>query len=522
MEGNYVLSNFGGTSSGHQQQQQSNEDPNQLAEDNTRPSLPEDFPNFRDFQIVKMVQYFRVVTDGTEQRLRLGFKCKLCNEVFNKTMQLLGHIRNHFEENHSCRDCGKYFFDTNKLHIHKRAKHTQALKCQMGCPSYTTSNIKCLQTHYLRYHCLKIRPREMKKLEETLGSMVRQGGNEDKIRMQREQIVDQFRALTPVPHHPIQQQTNPAEQQQSQQVKAEQCEEEEDAEDADGDGEPDEDDFDEPDDGQTVECCVCDVYIPSDEDLRVHEATHSSPYTCKICMTAFNQLEDARQHYEAHEKPQVIQQPPAPTQIKTITLSPAFNTVVQTNPALQSAMATTTAHFQPTPNVTTMLIMHNGTPMLVPVQTFDSSQLVPAFQPQTIPTTQQINQQPGMPTTTITPITTAWPINQLLPVNNQIEIIPIHAAGQPGNPTTISSQPPHVHQTQTIPVHNIINSHPGGPGTGIVITPVTTLDHQQALLRHHQQQQQQQQQQQAIHVAQLQLQQQHFQQQQQQQQQQQS
>ncbi|EAT42964.1 AAEL005550-PA [Aedes aegypti] len=441
-----------------QQQQQSyqnDEDPDVLAEDNTRPSLPEDFPNFRDFQIEKMVLYFRVVTDGSEQRLRLGFKCKLCGEVFNKTMQLLGHIRKHFEENHICKDCGKYFFDTNKLLIHKRAKHTQPLKCQLGCLSYTTSNIKCLQTHYLRHHCIKIRPKDMKKMEETLIPQSRPTGSEIKTKSQREAIADQQRSLPEV--------------QQVQQSKPG-IEDDEADEVDDQDVDQDEDEFDEPEDyGQTVECCVCDVYIPTEEDLKVHEQTHSSPYTCKICFTVYEQLADARSHYDAHEKTQVMQNP---VQLQTVTLTPAVSLQQQSQPA--SIPIVTSSGQHQAPNMTTMLIMHNGTPMLVPVQTFDSSQLVQAFPSHTIPT--QITAQPATGATTITPITTAWPINHLLPVNNQIEIIPIHPAQNmaAGGPTL-----------NQIPIQNIINvkqDHPqaaGGPG--IVITPVTTLDQQHYL-----------------------------------------
>ncbi|XP_058450867.1 zinc finger protein ZFP2-like [Malaya genurostris] len=444
------------------------DDPDVLAEDNTRPSLPEDFPNFRDFQIEKMVQHFRVVTDGSEQRLRLGFKCKLCNEVFNKTMQLLGHIRNHFEDNHSCRDCGKYFFDTNKLNIHKRAKHTQALKCQLGCPSYTTSNLKCLQTHYLRYHCLKIRPREMKKMEEKLNPAIRPDNPVEKQRVHRVQIVDQQRSL-PAAQEP----------------------EEENAEELEQDTafKPDleEDDFDEPEDyGQTVECCVCDVYIPTEEDLRLHEETHNSPFVCKICFNAFEQLDDARDHYDAHEKTQVMQ---SPIQIQSINISPA---IVQQQIHQTSIPVTAVAsqHHNPTPSMATMIVMHNGTPILIPVQTFDSSQLVPAF-PQ-----QQIPPQATTTATTITPITTAWPINQLLPVNNQIEIIPIHSA----SPAAAGS----CSAGQAIPIQNFINLKPDhnsatNNGGGIVITPITALD--QNYLRQQQQQQQQQVMQQAqIHL----------------------
>ncbi|XP_062551690.1 zinc finger and BTB domain-containing protein 40-like [Armigeres subalbatus] len=436
------------------------EDPDVLAEDNTRPSLPEDFPNFRDFQIEKMVLYFRVVTDGTEQRLRLGFKCKLCGEVFNKTMQLLGHIRNHFEDNHICKDCGKYFFDTNKLLIHKRAKHTQPLKCQLGCLSYTTSNFKCLQTHYLRSHCIKIRSKDMKKMEESPTPPYRQSSNESKTKMQRETIADQQRSLSVV-------QTV---QQSSPEVEDEDDDEAEDH---------DEDEFDEPEDyGQTVECCVCDVYIPTEEDLKVHEQTHSSPYTCKICFTVYDQLSDARNHYDAHEKTQVMQNP---VQLQTVTLTPAVTIQHQAQPA-PIPIATTSGQQQAAPNMTTMLIMHNGTPMLVPVQTFDSSQLVQAFPTHSMPA--QISAQPAPGTTTITPITTAWPINHLLPVNNQIEIIPIHSAQ-----SAAAAGPSQAVTLNQIPIQNAGNG-------GIVLTPVTTIDQhhylrqQQALQAQFQQQQQ--------------------------------
>ncbi|XP_055545914.1 ras-responsive element-binding protein 1-like [Wyeomyia smithii] len=451
------------------------DDPDILAEDNTRPSLPEDFPNFRDFQIEKMVQHFRVVTDGSEQRLRLGFKCKLCNEVFNKTMQLLGHIRKHFEDNHSCRDCGKYFFDTNKLHIHKRAKHTQALKCQLGCPSYTTSNIKCLQSHYLRYHCIKIRPREMKKMEETLVS--RSGNTVSKFRIRREEIADQQRALPALPVAQLIEKADTEEPDQETETRTE----------------IDDDDFDEPEDyGQTVECCVCDVYIPSEDDLRVHEETHSSPYVCKICLTAFGLLDDARDHYDAHEKTQVMQNP---LQVQSISLSPAILQQQQIQASIPvNTITTQSQQHNPTPNITTMIVMHNGNPILIPVQTFDSSQLVPAFQQQAVPA--QINAQP---TTTITPITATWPINQLLPVNNQIEIIPIHSTHQVANaPTGTSSSAPALNSIGGgLPIQNIINiKQEHGPptaahvqhnaGGGIVITPITALD--QNFLQQHQQQ----------------------------------
>lgn len=464
------------------------EDPDALAEDNTRPSLPEDFPNFRDFQIEKMVQHFRVVTDGSEQRLRLGFKCKLCNEVFNKTMQLLGHIRNHFEDNHSCRDCGKYFFDTNKLNIHKRAKHTQALRCQLGCPSYTTSNIKCLQTHYLRYHCVKVRPREMKKMD-ALGTLFRVSeDSEPKIRIRRGQLADEQRDFSGIEQQlPVAQQLTQINiQQVVQEVEEEEEEGEEEEEDeeieeeaelaseeqADLEPEPEEDEFDELDDSeQPVECCVCDVYIPNEETLREHEETsHASPYSCKICSSAFEQLEDARSHYETHEKLPVLQ---SPTQIQTITLAPGQH-LQQTAIPIVAASSHHQQHQQqaPTPTVTTMIIMHNGQPVLVPVQTFDSSQLLPAFPAQQPQQTQHQHPPPG--TATLTPITTAWPISQLMPVQNQIEIIPIHSAAG-------------AHHQQAIPIQNIINVR-HEPATqsqagGIVITPIDQnyLRHQQAL-----------------------------------------
>nr|XP_029714991.1 zinc finger protein with KRAB and SCAN domains 7-like [Aedes albopictus] len=465
-----------------QQQAQLDEDPDVLAEDNTRPSLPEDFPNFRDFQIEKMVLYFRVVTDGSEQRLRLGFKCKLCGEVFNKTMQLLGHIRNHFEDNHICKDCGKYFFDTNKLLIHKRAKHTQPLKCQLGCLSYTTSNIKCLQTHYLRHHCIKIRPKDMKKMEDVVSPqqyrLTTMGTSESKTKTQREALADQQRSLS----HAVQ---------RSQQSKPPETEDDEvdDAEDQDVDQDEDEE-FDEPEDyGQTVECCVCDVYIPTEEDLKVHEQTHSSPYTCKICFTVYDQLADARSHYDAHEKTQVMQNP---VQLQTVTYTPAVSIQHQPQQASVPIVATSCQQQQQAPNMTTMLIMHNGTPMLVPVQTFDSSQLVQAYPTHTIPT--QLSAQPTVATgaTTITPITTAWPINHLLPVNNQIEIIPIHPAqtvGGGAHPATTLNP---------IPIQSCVPQAAGAASGGIVITPVTTIDQhhylrqQQALQAQLQLQQQQQ------------------------------
>lgn len=357
---------------------------------------------------------------------------------------------------------------------------------------------------------------------DALGTLFRVSEDpESKIRIRRGQIADQQRdfsevdGLMPVPQQQQQQQQLQLHQQQLAQIHIQQMvtsteegegeEEEEENEDEletseeQGDAEPEqeEDEFDELDDyEQPVECCVCDVYIPNEEVLREHEeVSHASPYSCKICSSAFEQLEDARSHYETHEKVPVVQ---SPTQIQTITLTPGQHLQQTTIP-----IVTTSGHHQqqqqhqpqtnPTPTVTTMIIMHNGTPVLVPVQTFDSSQLVPAFPSHQPPQAQQ----PPPGTATLTPITTAWPIGQsFLPVQNQIEIIPIHSAA--GAST---------HQAQTaIPIQNIINvrHEPGTPQTGgIVITPIDQnyLRHQQALqaqlhLQQHIQQAQQQQQQQ--------------------------
>lgn len=291
--------------------------------------------------------------------------------------------------------------------------------------------------------------------------------------------------------------------QQQQQVFITEDEEDVDDEDIEQYAEQPEDEFDDAEEfGQTVECCVCDVYIPSEEVLRSHEKTHTSPYSCKICSTAFEALEDARNHYAAHEKPQTLQNP---VPVQTITVTPAAvgqqaSISVATTSVPQPIVTTAT------PSVTTMLLMHNGTPILVPVQTFDSSQLVPAFTTQTTAQSAPFHSQPSTAATTITPITTAWPISQLLPVNNQIEIIPIHSAqpataGTTGVTQTATLAP--IGSAQTIPVQNVINVkhdlnstvHPNG---GIVITPITTLDQnylrqQQALQMQLQQQQQQQQ-----------------------------
>lgn len=319
-------------------------------------------------------------------------------------------------------------------------------------------------------------------MEETLGTLYRQSGNESKVKMQREIIADQQRSL------PVTQQIQPVEPEEDEEDETEEQEPEQ-----------DDDEFDEPEDyGQTVECCVCDVYIPSEDDLRVHEETHCSPYTCKICFSAYEQLDDARNHYESHEKTQVMQNP---VQLQTVTLTPAVSIHHQHQPT-SIPIATSSGQPQQAPTMTTMLIMHNGTPILIPVQTFDSSQLVPAFPSHTVPA--QINAQPTAGTTTITPITTAWPINHLLPVNNQIEIIPIHpaqnaaAAGGSHQTATLNQ----IGTGQAISLQNIINlkqdHHQPANNGGIVITPVTTIDQhhylrqQQALQAQLQLQQQQQ------------------------------
>lgn len=343
---------------------------------------------------------------------------------------------------------------------------------------------------------------------DALGSLFRVSEDpESKIRIRRGQLADQQRDFSEVAGLLSVQQQQLQQQQQHQQLgqihlqqvvtvaegAGGEGDEEEDGENeeevetseeqGDAEPEPEEDEFDELDDyEQPVECCVCDVYISNEEILREHEeVSHASPYSCKICSSAFEQLEDARTHYETHEKIPVLQSAP---QIQTITLTPGQH-LQQTTIPIQHQQQT-----NPTPTMTTMIIMHNGTPVLVPVQTFDSSQLVPAAFPSHQPPQAQAA-PPG--TATLTPITTAWPIGQsFLPVQNQIEIIPIHQAAAA--------------TAGTAPIQNIINLRHHDPGAtatthqGIVITPIDQnyLRHQQALQAqlHLQQQIQQAQQQQ--------------------------
>uniref|UniRef100_A0A182JMD0 C2H2-type domain-containing protein n=1 Tax=Anopheles atroparvus TaxID=41427 RepID=A0A182JMD0_ANOAO len=261
----------------------------------TRPSNAEDFPNFRDFQIVKMVKHFYVITDGSKQQLRLGFKCKTCSVTFNKTMQLLGHIRLHFEDEHMCRDCGKYFFDPKKLKIHVRAKHSLAtvLRCQLGCEMFRTPSFKALQMHYERYHFVKIRMRELRKMEDA----VRNGGT----------VMTQLVNLKPKPHRdgPPVEFRLPSSDEESQdphevaatddgrlgQVETNPTPREAVEEDA-------EEEADSREGSMTVElpedervydhmqCCVCGAIFGNEQQLETHVNSHTAPFECSFCSTA--------------------------------------------------------------------------------------------------------------------------------------------------------------------------------------------------------------------------------------------
>ncbi|XP_035915754.1 putative mediator of RNA polymerase II transcription subunit 12 [Anopheles stephensi] len=320
--------------------------------DKTRASNPEDFPNFRDFQIVKMVQHFRVVTDGSQEQLRLGFKCKTCGVTFNKTMQLLGHIRLHFEDEHTCRNCGKYFFDPSKLQIHIRAKHTtNMLKCQLGCLRYSAPSLKCLQLHYERFHYVKIRMRELRKMDEAIrngGTVVTEivskkqrrkqllasdllrsassgeesqgaeGPYEEEAEEQspQEQVQEEPQPVQPA--QPIQLQQIQIQQpqliQQQHQLPqhhqyviqtVESVEEEDDG-------------FDDDDEGSEklqseqpaenalyddqMQCCVCGAIFEEESQLEMHENSHTAPLECSFCGMTFLQLSDVRQHYQSRHQ----------------------------------------------------------------------------------------------------------------------------------------------------------------------------------------------------------------------------
>ncbi|EDO63584.1 AGAP008134-PA, partial [Anopheles gambiae str. PEST] len=376
--------------------------------DKTRASNAEDFPNFRDFQIVKMVQHFRVVTDGSQEQLRLGFKCKTCGTTFNKTMQLLGHIRLHFEDEHTCRDCGKYFFDPNKLQVHIKAKHTiNMLKCQLGCPRYSTPSFKCLQLHYERFHFVKIRMRELRKMDEA----IRNGGTVMTQIISKKQQRKQLRTLEALRSGSSG----------------------EDSQGAEDDGYDDDDDGSEKVLSETAEenalyddqmqCCVCGAIFEEEQQLEQHENSHTAPLECSFCSMTFLQLPDIRAHYQARH--QAISRPSQ----QYVIAHPSGSLVQQklyTKSAANGAM-------------TTMLVMQNG--MLIPVHAIDSAQLT-AVNPY---------QHQQAPTTTLTPIAQspqiAWPITatpiatthhhhqqqQILPpVHNQIEIIPLHSSPQAG------------------------------------------------------------------------------------------
>uniref|UniRef100_A0A182SU49 C2H2-type domain-containing protein n=1 Tax=Anopheles maculatus TaxID=74869 RepID=A0A182SU49_9DIPT len=319
--------------------------------DKTRASNPEDFPNFRDFQIVKMVQHFRVVTDGSQEQLRLGFKCKTCGVTFNKTMQLLGHIRLHFEDEHTCRDCGKYFFDPSKLQIHIKAKHTiSMLKCQLGCPRYSAPSFKCLQLHYERFHYVKIRMRELRKMDEAIrngGTVMTEIVSKKQRRKQlyatdllrsassgedsqgaegpyEEETEEQSPPEQQMEPQPIQQPQQPIQLQQIQiqqpqlmqhQLQpqhhqyviqtVESVEEEDDGFDDDDDGsekimsEPQEENalYDD-----QMQCCVCGAIFEEESQLEMHENSHTAPLECSFCGMTFLQLSDVRQHYQSRHQ----------------------------------------------------------------------------------------------------------------------------------------------------------------------------------------------------------------------------
>ncbi|XP_049279823.1 putative uncharacterized protein DDB_G0268364 [Anopheles funestus] len=575
--------------------------------DKTRASNPEDFPNFRDFQIVKMVQHFRVVTDGTEQQLRLGFKCKTCGVTFNKTMQLLGHIRLHFEDEHTCRECGKYFFDPSKLQIHIKAKHTiNELKCQLGCPRYSSPSFKCLQLHYERYHFVKIRMRELRKMDEAIrngGTVMteiipkkqrrRQFHATDLLRstssgedsqglegpfeedaaeqqqqeeqpVQQEQEQQQEEQGQPPPQTIQQQQHPPPQQIQLQQIQiqapqliqhhhqlsqlpqhqqqyviqtVEAVEEEDDGFDDDDDGsekimsEPGAEENAIYDD--QMQCCVCGAIFEDEQQLEMHENSHTAPLECSFCSMTFLQLPDIRQHYQSRH--QAVSRPsqyviahPGGSLVQQQALHQIVHNPHQLQQEQQQPQQLQqTAQFIPSASngaMTTMLVMQNG--MLIPVHAIDSAQLtaVNPYQHQTTPTT------------TLAPIAQgsqiAWPITatpiaatqhhhhhqqQILPpVHNQIEIIPLHtsptAGGSAPHHSIITSLAPQQIQAQTpqtltpiqLSIKDASGNVIGGGGTtngsgGYVINQIASID--PSYLKQidpvlHQQQQQQQQQQQ--------------------------
>uniref|UniRef100_A0A182W720 C2H2-type domain-containing protein n=1 Tax=Anopheles minimus TaxID=112268 RepID=A0A182W720_9DIPT len=493
--------------------------------DKTRASNPEDFPNFRDFQIVKMVQHFRVVTDGSQEQLRLGFKCKTCGVTFNKTMQLLGHIRLHFEDEHTCRECGKYFFDPSKLQIHIKAKHTvNMLKCQLGCPRYSSPSFKCLQLHYERYHFVKIRMRELRKMDEA----IRNGGTvmteiiskkqrrkqfhatdllrsassgedsqgpegpyeEDTEEHTQEQVIQQDQEQQQeLPQQLVQHQQQLPQQIQLQQIQIqapqliqhhhqlpqlpqhqyviqtiEAVEEEDDGFDDDDEGsekiKPEQTEENAIYDDQ-MQCCVCGAIFEEEQQLEMHENSHTAPLECSFCSMTFLQLSDIRQHYQSRHQAvsrpsqYVIAHPSG-----SLVQQQALHQIVHNPHQLQQQhqeqqqpqQLQQTAQFIPSASngaMTTMLVMQNG--MLIPVHAIDSAQLT-AVNPY------QHHQQ-TTPTTTLAPMAQgsqiAWPITatpiattpqhhhhhqqQILPpVHNQIEIIPLHTS-----PTASGSAPHH-------------------------------------------------------------------------------
>uniref|UniRef100_A0A182MGE7 C2H2-type domain-containing protein n=1 Tax=Anopheles culicifacies TaxID=139723 RepID=A0A182MGE7_9DIPT len=480
--------------------------------DKTRASNAEDFPNFRDFQIVKMVQHFRVVTDGSQEQLRLGFKCKTCGVTFNKTMQLLGHIRLHFEDEHTCRECGKYFFDPSKLQIHIKAKHTiNMLKCQLGCPRYSSPSFKCLQLHYERYHLVKIRMRELRKMDEAIrngGTVMteiiskkqrrRQGPATDLLRSassgeDSQGLEGQFEeeAEEPQQEQPLhqeqeqlslqqiqQQQQQPPQQIQLQQIQIQapqliqhhhqlaQLPQQQYVIQAVEPIEEEDDGFDDDDDGSEkimsehteenalyddqMQCCVCGAIFEDEQQLEMHENSHTAPLECSFCSMTFLQLSDIRQHYQsrhlavsrpsqyviAHPSGSLVQQ----QALHQIVHNPHQLQQEQQQQQQQAQQLQQTAQFIPSASngaMTTMLVMQNG--MLIPVHAIDSAQLT-AVNPYQ-------HQQTATPTTTLAPIAQgsqiAWPITatpiattpqhhhqqQILPpVHNQIEIIPLHTS----------------------------------------------------------------------------------------------
>uniref|UniRef100_A0A182PPK0 C2H2-type domain-containing protein n=1 Tax=Anopheles epiroticus TaxID=199890 RepID=A0A182PPK0_9DIPT len=570
--------------------------------DKTRASNPEDFPNFRDFQIVKMVQHFRVVTDGSQAQLRLGFKCKTCGITFNKTMQLLGHIRMHFEDEHTCRDCGKYFFDTKKLQVHVKAKHTiNMVKCQLGCPRYTTPSYKCLQLHYERFHFVKIRMRELRKMDEAIRNggtvmtqiiskkqrrkqmraldLLRSGssgedsqgaegpyeeGDHEVQLLQEEQPADEEEAeeeeqsqSVPTPqqhlpqqiqlqqiqiqqpqlqiqHHQLQlhPQQHPQPQHQYVIQTVEQTVEEED------DGYEDDDDGSEKVMSENAEenalyddqmqCCVCGAIFEEEQQLELHENSHTAPLECSFCSMTFMQLSDVREHYQ--QRHQAVSRPsqyvithPSGSLVQPQALHQIIHNPhqlqhdQQQQQHQQHQQMQQTAQFIPSASngaMTTMLVMQNG--MLIPVHAIDSTQLTAVnpyqHQPQPTATLTPIAQgsQIAWPITA-TPIATAQQQQQILPpVHNQIEIIPLHTsptAGGAGSIITSIAAPQQVQvqpagpQTLT-PVQLSIKDASGNATGGYVINQIASIDpsylKQIDPVLHQQQQQQQTHQAQAI------------------------